>query len=486
MPNEIKLKAGPVANLIPGPMAIELWPTDRPADYPKNARKWSAQAIDKVAASIKEFGFRQPVVVDSEGVIVIGHLRRAGARKLGLAEIPVHVAADLNPQQIRALRIADNRTSEESTWNLEMLSGELLEMAGLGVDLLLTGFDGKQIDGLLIRAGTGISKGLTDDDAVPEVPAAPVSALGDLWLLGDHRVLCGDSTSQDATSRLFGGKQPELCVTDPPYGISIVNVKRGGASNGNVGGGGSGEAMYPFGGVKQGTIGGSRPTTFPGTIGNGKIVQAKQYAAVMNDHSTEAAAAFYRCALAAGIDAFIIFGGNYFTEFLPASACWLVWDKQNNSTDFADVELAWTSFRKGARLYSWLWNGLSRAGDRKTELTTRVHPTQKPVGLFEKIFADFPAASCYDGFLGSGSTLIACEKTGRACFGMELSPAYVDVIVGRWQAYTGKPATLEATGETFADLKDARVVTNSTVPGEPQVSGADNVLNGALEGQVNA
>ena len=202
--------------------------------------------------------------------------------------------------------------------------------------------------------------------------------------------------------------------------------------------------MYPFGGVKKGVVGGAN------------IVKPKLYAPVINDGSTETAAEFYHCALASGIESFIIFGGNYFTEFLPPSPCWVIWDKQN-SGNFADVEMAWTSFDKGAKLYAWMWNGLSRAGDRKTELATRVHPTQKPVGLIEKIFADFQFTICFDGFLGSGSTLIACEKTGRTCFGMELSPDYVDVIVRRWQTFTGKQAVLEGDGRSFEELAKKRL-----------------------------
>jgi len=134
-------------------LAIEMWPVDKPVDYPKNARKWSEHAIEKVAASIREFGFRQPIVVDPDGVIVIGHLRRVAARTLGMAEVPVHVAADLSPAQIKGLRIADNRTNEESTWDMELLGNELLEMSGMGCDLLLTGFELSQIDALLIQAG---------------------------------------------------------------------------------------------------------------------------------------------------------------------------------------------------------------------------------------------------------------------------------------------------------------------------------------------
>jgi hypothetical protein len=439
-------------------MGIELWPIDRPVPYPKNARKWSERAIATVAASIREYGFRQPIVVDAAGVIVIGHLRLAAAKSIELKEVPVHVARDLTPAQIKGLRIADNRTSQEATWDFDLLGPELLDLKSMDFDLSLTGFDTSEISGLLIKADLPAA-GQTEDDAVPEPPVEPVTVLGDLWLLGDHRVLCGDSTSTDATSRLCGGKKPDLCFTDPPYGINIVKTandsKEGvvvGAkpygNQGVVGGGGSAGAMYPFGGVKKGVVVGEN------------IVKPKMYAPVINDESTDTAQEFYHCALASGVEHFIIFGGNYFTAFLPASACWVIWDKQN-SGNFAAVEMAWTSFDRGAKLYSFMWNGLARQGDRKTELATRVHPTQKPVGLFEQIFADFPFTICLDGFLGSGSTLIACEKTRRTCYGMELSPDYVDVIVTRWQAFTGKQATLDGDGRTFDELKAARTASQA-------------------------
>ncbi len=385
-------------------------------------------------------------------MIVVGHTRLMAAKKLGMTEVPVHVAVGLTAAQIKAYRLMDNRAHQETDWDLELLGPEFTELKGLDIDLSLTGFDLSEIDKLLGEK----TERLTDEDAVPEAPVAPVTRPGDLWLLGRHRVLCGDSTSIDAVERLMDGEKADMVFTDPPYGISIVKTVRDsksgvvvgakpyGSSEGVVGGGGTSGAMYPFGGVKKG-------------VGGGKnIVKPKLYAPVINDESTDTAERFYHTAVAAGIENFIVFGGNYFTEFLPPSPCWVVWDKQN-SGNFADVEMAWTSFPGGAKLYAFMWNGLSRAGDRKTELATRVHPTQKPVGLIEKVFHDFPATSCFDGFLGSGSTLIACEKTDRACYGMELSPDYVDVIVQRWQDFTGKEATLDGNGCTFAHVKEGRL-----------------------------
>jgi hypothetical protein len=194
---------------------IELWPIDRPKDYPQNPRKWSTHAIEKVAASIREYGWRQPVVVDTDDVIVIGHLRRAAGKFLGLTQVPVHVARDLTPAQIRGLRLADNRTNQEASWDEEALAVELREIQDLDIDLSLSGFDPGEIDKLLL---------LEDEEranATPPLPESPVSRLGDLWLCGPHRVLCGDATNADVVARLLGERKPRLMVTDPAYGIQL-------------------------------------------------------------------------------------------------------------------------------------------------------------------------------------------------------------------------------------------------------------------------
>jgi DNA methylase/ParB-like nuclease family protein len=419
---------------------IEVWPIERFRPYGRNPRK-NDHVVAQMEAAIREFGFKVPMLSRTDGEVVDGHLRLKAALNLGLKELPTILCDEWTPAQVKAFRILVNKSVEWADWDTEALNLELGELKDLDFDLSLTGFELGEIGGLLEGSWEPPSResqkppvveqvppGPSDEDGAPEAPTVPVSVLGDLWLCGEHRVLCGDSTATDATSRLFGGKKPELAFTDPPYGISVVKKNK-------VGGGGA----LKFGGV-----------------GGRGWVDSKPYAEIAGDGSTETAREFYHCAAAEGIENFIIWGGNYFTDFLPPSPCWAIWDKQNTG-NFADVEMAWTSFDKAAKLYSWLWNGLCRAGDHKTELGTRVHPTQKPVGLFEKVFADFPFTSCYDGFLGSGSTLIACEKTGRACYGMELSPDYVDVIVTRWQQFTGKKATLEGDGRTFDELKQQRL-----------------------------
>jgi ParB-like chromosome segregation protein Spo0J len=186
-------------------MQIEQWPIDRPKDYPKNARKWSAEAVKKVAASIEAYGWRQPVVVDVEGVIVIGHLRRAAGKFLGLTEVPVHVARDLTPAQIRGLRLADNRTNQEASWDETLLALELAELKDLDFDLGLTAFDMHELDSLL-RDPIDEEKA----DQAPPLPEIAATRPGDVWLLGSHRVMCGDATSPEAVAQLLGQCKPSI------------------------------------------------------------------------------------------------------------------------------------------------------------------------------------------------------------------------------------------------------------------------------------
>jgi len=223
---------------------------------------------------------------------------------------------------------------------------------------------------------------------------------------------------------LWGGVKADLLLTDPPYGINVV------ATNSKIGG------DKPFG-----KVGGGGTTRF-GKVGGDSIVESKVYSAIIGDDTTDTARACYDVALTVS-DNQIIFGGNYFTDFLPPSRCWIVWDKQNTG-NFADAELAWTSFDKGVKLYHFLWNGLCREGSREVEGKTRVHPTQKPVGMLGDILKDFTKDNdtVLDMFGGSGSTLIACEQLGRKCYMCELDEHYCDVILTRWENLTGKKAVL--------------------------------------------
>src|ERR1017187_415606 len=234
-----------------GEFAVEMWPIDKPIDYPKNARKWTQQAIDKVAMSIREFGWRQPVVVDSQGVIVIGHLRRLAGKSIGCTECPVHVARDLSPEKIRALLLADNRTGEEATWDMDLLAAEFLDLKGLDIDLSFTAFDCKELDALLLTPNPA-------EDETPPVPEVPTSRLGDLWVMGGHRLLCGDCTKPEDVARLLADDKPGLMVTDPPYGIELDSEWRDRAG---LNGCGAAEPSY----MKHRTEGHTRTTIWGDT-----------------------------------------------------------------------------------------------------------------------------------------------------------------------------------------------------------------------------
>ena len=380
--------------------------------YARNSRKHSPTQIKKIAASIQEFGFTNPVLIDKDNGIIAGHARVMAAEKLKMKEVPCLRLGHLTKAQKKAYIIADNKLALGSEWDEEMLALELQDLSDAGFDLEITGFDMSEISPHLRN-----NEGLVDEDDVPEVQDEPVTQLGDIILLGNHRLMCGDSTDAGSVALLMDGQKADMVFTDPPYGIDIVQGKKS-------------------------TVGGAGPTNFEtGTDGSGKIVPAKSYKKIAGDKTTDAAKAFYQTCLDLGFENIVLWGGNYFTDFLYPSRCWIVWDKEMTG-NFSEAEMAWTSFSKGGvKVFKFLWNGLSREGNRKDELKCRVHPTQKPVGLFQNIFERFDGfKSIYDGFGGSGSTLIACEKTNRKCYMMELDPHYCDIIIKRWEEYTGLKA----------------------------------------------
>ena len=371
--------------------------------YEKNPRK-NDSAVDAVANSIREFGFKVPVVIDKDNVIVCGHTRYKAAQKLGLDTVPCVIADDLTDEQIKAYRLADNKVSELADWDIDLLGEELDGI--FDIDMSEFGFDLEEDE-----EETEII-----EDEVPE-EVEPIAKQGDIYQLGNHRLMCGDSTSIDNLDKLLKQNNVDLVLTDPPYGVDIVKGKK---------------------------VGGDSPVTFGGQIGGSVKAKCNTYMPIKGDDTTDTAREFYNACISKGINNYILFGGNYFTDFLTPKACWVVWDKENGDNKFADVELAWTSFDKGAKLYKWLWNGMSRKGDRKTEGKTRVHPTQKPVGLIAEILKDFSKENdnIFDGFGGSGSTLMACEQTNRTCYMIEYEPHYVDVIIARWEKFTGQKAVL--------------------------------------------
>ena len=373
--------------------------------YENNPRK-NDNAVDAVAASIREFGFKVPIVIDSEGVIVAGHTRYKAAKRLKLKTVPCIVADDLTEEQIKAFRLADNKVGELTEWDFDFLADEL---ADISLDMGQFGFD---VDMSLDEEENEV----VEDDYNEEPPAEPKSKLGDVYLLGRHRLMCGDSTKREDVEKLIDGAHIHLALTDPPYGIDIVS---------------------------HNSVGGDSPITIGRVHGNAKnaiMQQTNTYMPIKGDDTTDTAKANYEI-LKEVCDNLILFGGNYFTDFLPPSRCWAVWDKQNSGT-FADAELAWTSFDKVVKLYHFMWNGLIREGSRDVEGVKRIHPTQKPVGLLAKILEDFSEGgeNIIDTFGGSGSTLIACEQMSRNCYIMEYEAYYVDVIIDRWEKFTGQKA----------------------------------------------
>ena len=372
--------------------------------YERNAKKHGSEQIEKLKASINEFGFLTPCLIDADYNLIAGHGRVMAAKELGIGSVPCVFIEGLSDEQRRAYILADNRLGELGEWDIDIVVGELIELDELGFDVELTGFDMPE----------EISEVIEDDFDESAIPDEPRTKLGDIWQLGDHRLICGDSTDASVIDKLTNKNKVNLLLTDPPYGIDVV---------------------------KGSKVGGGGPIHF-GKVGGKNWVESKTYSSIIGDDTTDTARESYNIASIYAENQ-IIFGGNYFTDFLPPSRCWIVWDKQNTG-NFADAELAWTSFDKGVKLYHFMWNGLAREGNRKAEGVTRVHPTQKPVGLMGYILGDFSNESdkILDLFGGSGSTLIACEQLNRKCFMCELDPHYCDVIINRWETFTGRGAVL--------------------------------------------
>lgn len=371
--------------------------------YEKNPRL-NDGAVEQVKNSIKEFGFKVPIVIDKNNCIIAGHTRVKAAKELNIKEIPTIKADDLTEEQAKAFRIVDNKVSELAEWNFDLLESELFELEEINFDMDRFGFD----------SNINISDTEIIDDNELHTNVETIFNKGDVYKLGNHKLMCGDSTNINDLKKLIGNKSIDLVLTDPPYGISVVN-------NNKIGNGGE--------------------TKFNGTVRGGSIVNVNKYMPIKGDESTETAKDFIEICREMEIPNYIIFGGNYFTDILQPSPCWIVWDKENTG-NFADVEMAWTSFNKGAKLYRWLWNGLSRKGERKAELKSRIHPTQKPVGLMAEILKEFTVENenILDGFGGSGSTLIACEQLNRNCYIIEYEKYYCDVIKKRWEDFTGLKA----------------------------------------------
>lgn len=415
-------------------MEIQIVDIDSVIPYAKNPRN-NKEAVSKVAASLKEFGFRQPIVVDAEMVVIAGHTRLAASYKIGLKQVPIHIATDLTENQIKAYRIADNRVSQEAKWDEDLLAIELGDLKLDDYDLTLTGFDDNELDALLAEA---IEEGLVDEDQVPAEPEQPVSVLGDVWILDQHRVMCGDSTSIDAVDKLMDNQQADMVFTDPPYGMSYG----GGRARGD-----HLSFKNRSGGIKaHGMIKGD-------DLQGNDLIDLVKDAISLCIQSSKQGAAYYIC-----------FTWRTYSEFEEAIelggghvANCIVWDKKS-------IGLGNSNYRPQHEFIFYVKGG-SWYGDKSESdvwYMSRgatghyVHPTQKPVELIERALNNSSKAGdvILDVFGGSGSTLIACEKTGRKARLMELDCKYVDVIIKRWQDFTGRKATHAESGKTFDELEN--------------------------------
>ena len=407
-------------------MIVTDMPVETLVPYARNPRNNTA-AIDAVKASIAEFGFRQPIVVDEKMVVIVGHTRLEAAKALGLKTVPVHVAEGLTPAQAKAYRLMDNRSHENAQWDDEMLRLEFGDLKLEGFDLDLTGFDTEELDKLL---GAEQVEGLTDPDEAPEVPAEPVSRPGDLWILGTHRLLCGDATVVTDVECLMDGQLADLAVTDPPYNVDYANASKNKtiSKDRRILNDALGEGFYQF--------------LYDTCVNLLMVTKGACYICMSSSELHTLQKAF--------TDA----GGKWST--------FVIWAKNTFTLGRADYQRQYEPI-----LYGWkqgtdhFWCGARDQGDVWFVDKPRVndlHPTMKPVELIERAITNSSKSRdiVLDLFGGSGTTLIAAERTGRSARLMELDPKYVDVIVQRWQDYTGNKAVLEGGDRTFDDLKVAR------------------------------
>lgn len=400
-------------------MKIETIDIERVIPYARNPRK-NAGAVDKVAASLREFGFRQPIVVDENYTVIVGHTRLLAAKKLGMTEVPVHIAEGLTDAQIKAYRIADNRTNEEAEWDIDLLKVEFKDLQDQGCDLSMTAFSEDELKKFFAEA----AEGLTDPDSTPEFTENAKSKLGDIWVCGQHRIMCGSSLELTAMEQLCDQQRIDMLLTDPPYNVAYE------------------------GGTKE------KLTIKNDSMSDEAFRVFLRDAFVTADAVMKPGAVFY-----------IWHADKEGLNFRLAlkDAGWkdrqlLIWEKSSLVLGRWDYQS-----KHEPCLYGWkegaahLW-----AADRKQTTILKFdkpsrngeHPTMKPVALFEYQLLNNTKGGdiVLDSFGGSGTTLIAAEKNGRIARIMELDPKYVDVIVKRWQDFTGKEAVLESSGKKFNEI----------------------------------
>lgn len=405
-----------------------------------NPRTHSSAQIQQLAASIRQFGFTNPILIAEDGEIVAGHGRFAAAKMVGLIDVPCLVLDRLTEQQRRAYVIADNQLALNAGWDDELLAAELRELEGAGFDLDVLGFGAADIDRLLVEAG---GEAAATEEDVPEPPAVPVSMAGDLWILGRHRLLCGDCTRSADVAALLGADRPHLMVTDPPYGVNYDPAWRV-----RTGLGGAGSAV---GKVLNDDRADWREAweLFPGDVA---YVWHAATKSVVVSQSLQACRFQIRAHIVWIKQRFVISRGHYHPAHEPAFFAVRDGAEDHWQERFEpEHDLAIYAVREGGTGH---WNGSRKQSDVwhiEHVKSDTGHGTQKPIEAMRRPILNNSKRGdlVYDPFLGSGTTLMAAELTGRVCRGLELNPAYADVIVKRWQQASGRSAVLDATGATF-------------------------------------
>ena len=391
--------------------------TDDLAPYEGNARIHPEDQIDEIAKNIEKHGFTNPILLDGNNGIVAGHGRLRAAKKLGLKLVPtinLEFATDAEKAQYI---IADNKLALNAGWNLDILNVQFDLIEDAGLDLIDTGFREDELSS--IRNPEILNEGLCDADEVPEFTEKPKTKLGDILILGNHRLMCGDSTTIDNVDKLMNGKKADMVFTDPPYGINLeINYKKRYGHEKS-----SSESQF---------YGEDNGIDLKSIISNPYCLNAKEM---------------------------FIFGADNYPDCLPRGGSWVVWDKSVPAVDkiASDFELCWSRERHHYSMIRKLWKGVKareETGQEGPHRTRWGHPTQKPIELVTYFFDNWGKKSIniLDMFGGSGTTLIAAEKTNRSCLMIEISPVYCDVIVNRWQKFTDKQAILESTGQTFDEV----------------------------------
>lgn len=429
-------------------MQVKLVPVEKIIPYASNPRKNAGIPVAKVKASLKEFGWRQPIVVDSEGVIIVGHTRYQAALELGMTEIPVHVAEGLTAAQVKAYRIADNKTGDFAEWDFDLLKLEFADLQDLDFSLDLTGFDDDAIDGIMVDA---TPEGNTDPDEVPDVPDEPVSKPGDVWVMGNHRLMCGDSTDAESVARLMNGARADLCFTSPPYGQQRDYTEEGK------------EKCQDWNALMFGVFS-NLPMSESGQVlvNLGMIHRDGEWVPYWDAWIEWMRSQGWRRFGMYVWDQGFGLPGDWNGRFAPSHELVFHFNKvsvepkkfleKKPENIKARSNGASTMRGKDGKCKAFTNPEASAQPNKIPESVIRInrmhgghdidHPAIFPVELPLHAMSAWPGV-VYEPFCGSGTTLIAAEQSGGRCYGMEIGPKYCDVIVKRWEDFTGKKAVLE-------------------------------------------